>query len=439
MCVLPLIFVELWNIMVHNQIYFCVSTVIFHYMLKEVIMAADRTAIDTITGYYYQFDYYILELLKCTDPKTAICIEAIEDVDITTADETTAVQCKYYAKTALQPSTLKKPIRLMLEHFAHNPGTRGYLRYALYGCYKSGQDKFPEQITLDYLKKKLLIYTEQGVEHQPHVELGLSDGELQQFLGHLYINVRAPSFEEQEEQILATLKHLFKCTDVEAEFFYSNALRLVRELSTKQDMKDRTITAEQFRSRINTSTQLFDSWYLKVRGVKTYCSAIKKQYFTAGNISPYERFFLIDCDDRSGVQELKTLILRIQQRWSKLSLREKTPFCPYVLLHGASAELIAGVKRALHSDGFRFRDGFDFLGADFDPDSVIEKPTSGNGIQLKFLTEQDHLEEVLDTIRRKTRVVYQFYLNVPYYEPVDPAWAVHRIRIAETGHITDMI
>lgn len=58
-------------------------------------MPNDRTAIDTITGYYYQFDYYILQLLNCSG-NDEVCIEAIEDVDIRIADETTAVQCKYY-------------------------------------------------------------------------------------------------------------------------------------------------------------------------------------------------------------------------------------------------------------------------------------------------------------------------------------------------------
>ena len=123
-------------------------------------MATDRTAIDTITGYYYQFDYYILELLRSSAPSTEVCIEAIEDVDIATADETTAVQCKYYAKSELQPSTLKRPIRLMLEHFAKNPGSRGYLHYSLYGHYQSGQDNIPAIIDLSYLKDKLLTYTE---------------------------------------------------------------------------------------------------------------------------------------------------------------------------------------------------------------------------------------------------------------------------------------
>lgn len=402
-------------------------------------MATDRTAIDTITGYYYQFDYYILELLRCADPTTAVCIEAIEDVDITTADETTAVQCKYYAKSELQPSTLKRPIRLMLEHFAKNPGTRGYLRYSLYGYYKSGQDKLPKQISMDYLKKTLLPYTEKKVAHLPHAELGLSDEALQQFLDHLHIDVNAPSFEEQEKKILSALKDSFHCTDAEAEFYYSNALRLVRQLSTKQDVAERTITAEQFRRRINTSNQLFDAWYLRIRGEKAYCAAIKKQYFTSRNISPHARFFLIDCDRQSGVQEIKSIIQLLISRWSKLSAREPKPFCPYVLLHGASTEMIVEIKKALHEDGVVFRDGFGFLGADFDPDSVTAKPTPGNGIQLKFLTELEHLEEALDHLGRRTKIVYQFYLNEPYYTPANADWMIHNIRIAETAHISGMI
>lgn len=402
-------------------------------------MATDRTAIDTITGYYYQFDYYILELLRSTDPSTEICIEAIEDIDITTANETTAVQCKYYAKTELQPSTLKRPIRLMLEHFANNPGTCGNLRYSLYGHYQSGQDNIPAIIDLSYLKDKLLTYTEKKVVHRPHEELGLSDAELQQFLDNLHIDVHAPSLEEQEAQIIALLKEQFRCTDMEAEFYYSNALRLVRELSTKQAMSDRTITAEQFRKRINTSSQLFDTWYLKIRGEKAYCAAVKKQYFTVRNISPCARFFLIDCDHQTSIQELKSLIQLLMQKWSKLSIREPKPFCPYVLLHGTTPEMIIAVKKALHEDGVYFRDGFDFLGADFDPDSIAEKPTTGNGIQLKFLTELGHLEDTLHAIRRRTRVVYQFYLNAPYYNPADADWTVHNIRIAETAHIPKMI
>ena len=412
-------------------------------------MATDRTAIDTITGYYYQFDYYILELLRCTDPSTTVCIEVIEDVDIATADETTAVQCKYYAKTELQPSTLKRPIQLMLEHFARNPSTRGNLRYSLYGHYKSGQNNIPAVIDLDYLKDKFLTYTstetdsktkaKKKVEHRVHEDLGLSDAELQLFLKQLHIDVNAPSFEDQEAQIITLLKDQFRCTDMEAEFYYSNALRLIRELSTRQAMTDRAITAEQFRKQINTSSQLFDTWYLKFRGQKAYCNAVRKQYFTALNSSPDARFFLIDCDEQSSVQELKSLILLLMRKWSKLSKYEPSPFCPYVLIHGTTPEMIVEVKRALYNDGIRFIDGYNFLGADYDPDSIVIRPTYTNGIKLKFLTKLDQLDSTLEACRKRPRVVYQFYLDKPYYNPDSCDFMIHSIRITETSHITQMI
>ena len=59
----------------------------------------DRSAADTIRGYFYQFDLSILSVLKLTSPDDSIEIECTEDIDIRTAPEITATQCKYYAKT----------------------------------------------------------------------------------------------------------------------------------------------------------------------------------------------------------------------------------------------------------------------------------------------------------------------------------------------------
>ena len=151
-------------------------------------MADDRTAIDTITGYYYQFDYYILQLLNCSG-NDEVCIEAIEDVDIRIADETTAVQCKYYK---------------------------------LYGHFKSGQSKLNQPISLIFLKEKFLTYTKNGVKHEHHKDLNLSDSELSQFLKHLTININAVEFSAQKRSITTKLKELFRCSEFEAEYYYYN-------------------------------------------------------------------------------------------------------------------------------------------------------------------------------------------------------------------------
>ena len=64
-------------------------------------MEKGRDAIDTITGYYYQFDYYILQLLEVKNQYDTVMIEGIEDVDILEENELTAVQCKYYEKNGI--------------------------------------------------------------------------------------------------------------------------------------------------------------------------------------------------------------------------------------------------------------------------------------------------------------------------------------------------
>ena len=179
-------------------------------------MSQDRTAIDTITGYYYQFNYYTLKLLSLEKPDDTVYIEAIEDVDIHSQDEITAVQCKYYAKTEYSHSVISRAIRLMLSHFKDNPSTRNIITYKLYGHFKSGQEKLEDNISLASLKSKFLTYTKSRVKHEHHIDLGLSDEELQLFMEHLYIDINAVEFQEQEQNILTKMMSFFNCSKFEA-------------------------------------------------------------------------------------------------------------------------------------------------------------------------------------------------------------------------------
>ncbi|MBB6239223.1 hypothetical protein HDC90_003875 [Pedobacter sp. AK013] len=56
----------------------------------------DRTAIDTIKGYFYQFDYAISKLLELDLDTDTIIVEGIEDVDVSTATDELAIQCVYF-------------------------------------------------------------------------------------------------------------------------------------------------------------------------------------------------------------------------------------------------------------------------------------------------------------------------------------------------------
>ncbi len=81
-----------------------------------------RAANATIKGYYYQFDTSILKVLELSANSDSITVEGIEDIDINTATENTAIQCKYLSKPQFTNSSVRKPIMLMLEHFV-NPST----------------------------------------------------------------------------------------------------------------------------------------------------------------------------------------------------------------------------------------------------------------------------------------------------------------------------
>jgi hypothetical protein len=122
-------------------------------------MATNRSAINTIKGYFYQFDYSILRILELYNNDESVTIEHIEDIDIHSADETTAIQCKYYEKTEYNHSIIAKPIRFMLSHSIElKRKGKPLINYLLYGYYQNGQDKLNLPLSIDDLKNNFLTY-----------------------------------------------------------------------------------------------------------------------------------------------------------------------------------------------------------------------------------------------------------------------------------------
>src|SRR5450830_488922 len=87
--------------------------------LEKMKKMRTRAADATIKGYYYQFATSILQLLDLQFDTDAITVEGIEDIDIKTTTETTAIQCKYLSMPRLINSVVRKPIILMLDHFVN--------------------------------------------------------------------------------------------------------------------------------------------------------------------------------------------------------------------------------------------------------------------------------------------------------------------------------
>lgn len=405
----------------------------------------DRSAVDTIRGYFYQFDLSILSILRLKSPDDSVEIECIEDVDIRTATEVTATQCKYYAKTEYNHSVIKDAVKHMVSHFKETlDGKKPMVNYAIKGHYASGQEKLDGGIDVEFLKKHFLTYSEgKGAARKVrshHSELGLLDADLKNFLTRLAIDVRAKDFDQQYREVLGELRSLFGGTPFSAEYFYyNNALSVVRELSIKADAAQRTITKKQFLAKVNTSTVLFDQWFVERKGKRAHLAALRKEYFTELNVSPYERFFLVEADPNSYVRsDIKDLIFELSRKWSKISAREPSSFCPYIYIHGVPDGELLALKRELSTEGFKVVDGHDFQGAEFSAHSITQKATHGNGVKIKVLNTLAHLEQTVDALT-KTRRIYQFFVGGGYFDYDKPAVRHVKIQVERLSDIKSII
>lgn len=404
-------------------------------------MSNNRSATDTIKGYFYQFDYSIKRILECSNSTDSITIEGIEDIDVESATDETAIQCKYYAKTEYNHSVIGKPIRFMLAHFMDKKQKgKAAIKYALYGYYKSGQHKLSLPISINDLKDNFLTYTENKIKYYHHINIGASDIDLEDFISNLEININAQEYHDQLKSILGLLKNNFNCSDFEAEhYYYNNALNLIRELAIQNDISDRIITRMEFFRRINSKAVLFNKWFIEFKGLKSHYKELRNEYFTSLNTSSFDRFFLFEIDPSQYLRaDLKELIFLIAKKWSKISRRESNPFCPYIHIHGIDHNELVELKRELASEDFVFTDGFLFQGSDFCIKSALIKPDFNNGISIKFLNEQTHLEQVLSE-SRKTKEVFQFYYNQPFYNNDSSTIKHVKIQIQELKNIKEII
>lgn len=399
-------------------------------------MASTRDAVDTIKGYYYQFNYSILCILEGND-EDEIIVEGIEDIDIVSGDEKVAIQYKYYSKTEYNHSVIAKPVRLMFKDYTERTTKNNYISYKLYGTYESGQSKLVLPLTVEFVKEKFFTYTEKGKKHVLHNELVATDEQIEDFISRLVINVQAEEYESLERSVIDKIVSLFSCSKVEAElYYYNNALRVIKELATSGNEAERRIRKKSFVGRINNKKMLFDSWYLQFRSLNEFCNKIKKEYFTRINVAPLERYFLIECDEVIDDADIVRLIGKISKNWSKLSKNTPKPFCPYIFLCGIDLNRIITIKRKLSKQGIVLCDGYDFLGAEFNPESLNKIPDYRNGIKVKIANELSHVEGAL-SVQKRAKEIYQFYLSEPFFET--DRGTLFNIQIPNTDSIIKMI
>ena len=330
-----------------------------------------RSAESSIKGYFYQFDKTIQELINLKSLSDSVAIEGIEDVDVTTATEETAIQCKYFEGQKYRPSLLRQPLTYMLTHFLEN---RPQISYCLYGYFKDGSGPRTNSLTESELKS-VLTYKEGNIVRAHHIENGISDDDLRDFLARLKIST-GPIFEQQKQDSVNAISRHFSCSPQEAEgIFYNNALRFVLEKAIRSSPQERIATKAEFLSAIDTKVRYFSQWLYQLKGERAFSKYIREEITRSRAFRPQsskciflnESFF-----NPSSASVLPHVF--VQSLIDKTFAERKTveDARPWTLILDVPESTITELKKRLLQNNVRFNDGFETLA--FHPEFFAEEP-----------------------------------------------------------------
>lgn len=334
---------------------------------------ASRTATATVRGYHYQFDATILKVLSA-DPQDKVLVEYLEDVSVHGLSRTDATQCKYIPSKKFSDSAIREAVVLMLADFLKRPEQETPVYYTLYAHFSDMPESVPE-LTLDEFKR--LLTPARGSAPAFHIEHSVTDGRLTDFLGHFAL-VPGPTFEEQQNQVMQALLEAFHCSGIEADsLYYSNALRLVIEASSHQDVARRTLGREGFLRAIDLRAPLYNLWYYRERGTEQYAAHMRQRIHRLEALHPQKRrvlflggHLLANKADQAAAAEF--IVNAVHWYYAVGKAFRNTKHLTVIL--DADPATVLAVKRLLVARTVQFHDGYEqieFSPSPFDTPPVI--------------------------------------------------------------------
>lgn len=352
-----------------------------------------------LRGYKFQFDRTILELFN-NSTKT-IEIEQLQDYGF----DDYLVQVKYHNTDYTAPEQkqkIKKPLVLLFEQFLKNRTKKFILFIYLKGI--SASQKTLTVIELDSILGRIKKF---------------SVADKNDFVKCFSI-IYAEDFESQYEEVIQKIKIAYSKTDEEAEIYYSVISSHLLEIVTKNppalNSKRKTSKSEIDKLILNGKKLIFKSAYLEIVAKEKQLKNLNKLFFKSTlNTEPHERIFIIEVKSTVEVKLLKEIVLLLKTKWSKNKTRtipNTDRFVPFVYFNGIQESDLVKLKSDLQKDGYVINDGYDFLNAPFNINSINIRPTFINELFFKFINKQQDLEKLLNNLSR-TGEVYQFFIDNP--------------------------
>lgn len=352
-----------------------------------------------LRGYKFQFDRTILEIFN--NPARSIEIEQLQDYGY----DDYLVQVKYHNTdytASEQKQKIKKPLVLLFEQFLKNRTKKFILFIYLKGVAPLSKTlsineldvilgrikKYSATDKADFIKSFTLIYAE--------------------------------DFEIQYKEVIQKIRAAYSKTDEEAEIYYSVISSHLLDIVTKNppalNSKRKTSKSEIDKVIINGRKLIFKSAYIELVAKEKQLKNLNKLFFkTSLNTEPHERIFIIEVKPTIEVKLLKEIVLILKTKWSKnktKAIPDTDRFVPYIFFNGILDNDLVKLKSDLQKDGYVINDGYDFMNAPFNINSIKSRPTFTNRLFFKFLNKQQDLVKLLNNLDR-TGEIFQFFLDTP--------------------------
>jgi hypothetical protein len=278
-----------------------------------------------------------------------------------------------------------------------------------------------------------------------HSELLVSEVELESFRKLLEVNIRAKSYDDQQEEAKCLLRSLIPgCVqeDVDA-FYYPNAINVIQSLAIQPDVNDRKITKAKFIAEVNRKEPVFSVWLRKKFGDEYYARAVKKKHFrfaSSTKVPKSTRIFALDALAEFDMPKLTQLLIKIGNRFSHIENKRTLPddrFCPYILLSGVSSADLISLKENLLSQGVEFADGHAFDGAQFSAIRLARPPAKDNLTKLKFIGTATQLAQVAAAVNGSRIEIFDFFKTSALDPAVVPTGVPHNKIKTDTVYFVD--
>jgi len=345
-----------------------------------------------LKGFEFQIDKTIIELFNANDT-TPIYLEQIQDID----SDNFVIQVKYKETQKYIPSKIKEPIIQLLDEYKKKPSKRYYLY-----CFFNDVNESKKTLSISKIDKIL------GSKKNNFTKT-LKNKFISNFELHF-----SKTFQEQFSQAVKLIKTNAGCTDFdEALIYYGSITNYLRKLVVNSTtIQNRTCTKSEILRMITGNRKIvFDSAYRIYKGKQRYIAGLRKQYFTFRNIDNWERFFIVELSGDESIATIKSIVLKIKNKFYKKMTKTIKSGAPYIHITNITDDALKKIKSELSSEGHIIKDGYDYMNADFNIQSLKMKSTINNNISIKFLNKVENLQKMIVSELNCAKKIYQFYME----------------------------